>query len=146
MPHAFSLLFHLNSRFWFSLSEVIVTSNRSWRQLGKIWPTKPREWGKLIYLDQSPNLWHIRVSLNGDHFGPLMGQGNKPRSFGGIQKLKIGEQYKIVLGGKKGTIKKNQGNVTFWSFFSLFVCVIIFAISCFLSCVIWRNQISRNES
>lgn len=67
----------------------------------------------MIYLDQSPNLWHIRVSYDGDHFGLLMGQGNKPRLFEGIQKQKIGHQCKIGLGGKTGTRKPPHGKSTF---------------------------------
>lgn len=58
-----------------------------------------------------------------------MGQGNKPRLFEGIQKQKIGHQCKIGLGGKTGTRKKTHGK----SLFSLFVSVIVFAISCFFS-------------
>lgn len=44
-------------------------------------------------------------------------------------KNKIGHQCKIGLGGKTGTRKKTHGK----SLFSLFVSVIVFAISCFFS-------------
>lgn len=58
----------------------------------------------MIYLDQSPNLY-IRVSYDGDHFGLLMGQGNKPRLFEGIQKQKIGHQCKSDWVVKRGQEK-----------------------------------------